>query len=167
MLNFKRITATALAAVMSFSLAAPVLAAENTVNDVTTEDYSVYVAIDPTIVDDDDFVVEPVKINVPKGTDKSVTLGEIVLDELDELGIGYTGSASYISGIQCAAANSFELPASVAAKYPDAAFDSRIMVLPSSASVPNGYLVEKEFTGYSGWMMTLDNETSVADSSLA
>lgn len=155
----RAITAMGLAAAMMLSMCVPAMA-ETTDGDVTAKDYTLSFVADPTVVDSG-FVYAPVNINIPAGTDKDTTLNDLIQAN----GIEVQGSATYVSGIKCAAAKSFALTDTQKAAFPEAAFDTRIMVDPSSDAGKDDYLSEKEFTGYSGWMMTVDNKVSEADAS--
>lgn len=159
-MKMRRLAAMGLAAAMMVSMCVPAMA-DTTDSNVTTKDYTLTFMADPTVVDGG-FVYEPVNYTIPAGTSEDTTLGEL----LQANNVEFQGSTSYISGFPCAAAKTFALSDAQKAAFPDAAFDTRIMVDPASAAGQDGYLSEKEFTGYAGWMMTVDNQTDTPDSTL-
>ncbi|MEF2877106.1 MAG: hypothetical protein U0N90_01665 [Blautia sp.] len=155
-MKMKRVAAFGIGTVMMVSMCVPAMAADGT----TDKAYTLTFMADPTLVSSG-FVYEPVNFTIPAGTPETTTLGEI----LEDNNVPFQGSTSYISGLQCAEAATFSLTDAQKANFPEAAFDTRIMVDPTSDAGKDGWLSEKEFTGYAGWMMYVDNQTSVADSS--
>ena len=156
-MKMKKLTALSMAAAMMVAMGVPAVAATN---GATDQDYTLTFMADPNVVSSG-FVYEPVNYTIPAGTSEDMTLGEI----LEDNGVEFQGSTSYITGMKCADAKGFELSDKQKEKYPVAAFDTRIMVDPASAAGQDEWLSEKESTGYAGWMMYVDNVTSVEDSS--
>ncbi|SES90654.1 hypothetical protein [[Clostridium] polysaccharolyticum] len=132
------------------------LAAETS---TTTEDYELYLMVDPGETANG-FILEPTCITIPAGTDTSRKLGEIICNTLLSrlILVSCTGSYGYISGIRCSEAYNFDVRNySMYSQMPEAAFHTGIVK-------PLGYvtrlLSEYNFTGFSGWMFTINNEMS-------
>lgn len=155
----KRLVSMGLVATMVMSMGLTAMASEVTTadTDVTTQEYDLYFVADPTLVNPSGFSYAPVKYTIPAGTAKTTTL----MDVLDDNGVERLGSSSYISALPCAQAATFALSEAQIESLglKDSAYDAEGIVV-TPAQVKTGYLAEKEFSGYSGWMMTVDNATT-------
>lgn len=148
--------------------------------DVTTQAYDLYFVADPTLVYEADaditnqFVYAPVKYTIPAGTPTSTSIGDVLKDH-----ISFEGAPSYVEGLNWDAAENYELTDAakkelfqIAGNYTeeekealykkvtDAATSSEMV-----ATVKDAVLGERDFTGYSGWMMYLDGQTMGTDKS--
>lgn len=150
--------------------------------DVTDQDYYLYFVADPTLVYEADaditnqFVYAPVKYTIPAGTPTSTTLIDILQENNVEYVVEPQYSTTYITAFKWSAADDFDvkpnLPSlfTIAGEHTEeetqklynmvtaAAQDGQI-----DAGVTKGYLGERNFTGYSGWMMYLDGQTTGTD----
>ena len=156
----KRLVSMGLAATMAMSMGLTAMASEAGNVSAQANTYDVYFVADPTLVDADGFAYEPMKVSV-SASDSNKTFLQIIDSMPTKVDYLPTDATSYISAIKCADADNFTLTtAAVAALGLDGTPYNQegIRVLP--ADVTNGYLAEKEFSGYSGWMFTLDNETT-------
>lgn len=135
--------------------------AEETPVTKTTEDYYFYLMVDPGETAQG-FVLEPTCIKIPAGTDTSKKLGEIICNNLLArlILVSCQGSYGYISGIRCAEAYDYQISDSTYSMYsslPEVAFHEKIVKKMNKLTKVLG---EYNFTGYSGWMFTLNNEMS-------
>lgn len=127
----------------------------------TTEDYYLYLMVDPGETADN-FVLEPTCIEIPAGTDTSKKIGEIICNNLLKrlILISCADTYGYINSIRCSKAYHYDLNASTYSMYdslPEVAFHSGIV---KEMNKYTRLLGEFNFTGYSGWMFTINNEMS-------
>ncbi len=127
----------------------------------TTEDMSLYLMIDPGETTSN-FILEPTCIDIPAGTDINKNLGDIICDELEknDINVDATSSHSYIKSIGCPDAFNYIISKRTYSMYnslPNVAFHNNI-VKPMDAE--SKLLGEYNFTGYSGWMFSINNEMS-------
>jgi len=129
----------------------------------TSEDYYLYLMVDPGETANG-FVLEPTCIEIPAGTRTDKKLGEIISNTLlqNRVLLSCTGEYGYISSIRCPEAYRYKVTASTYSMYsdlPEAAFHSGI-VKPMNWFTK--MLGEFNFTGYSGWMFTVNNAMSTS-----
>lgn len=127
----------------------------------TAQDYYFYLMVDPGETSSN-FVLEPTRIKIPAGTDTSKKIGEIICNNLLArlILVSCSSTYGYISGIRCPEAYKYKISESTYSMYstlPEAAFHEKMV---KKMNKMTKILGEFNFTGYSGWMFTLNNGMS-------
>lgn len=149
-MKLKKIMGFSLTTAMVLGLSVPAFAAEGE----QTSEYTFYYMIDPYLVNEG-FIAEPTNGKMTAEVTDDWTVGEL----LDLQGIQYQGSNTYITGFQCDESG-FDFDKAVNKdNFPAVAFDEDIV----KTNQNDGWLSAYEYTGYSGWMMTINNETQAGE----
>lgn len=124
----------------------------------TEDDSYFYLMVDPGETSNG-FVLEPTCIRIPANTDTSKSIGEIICNNLlmRMILVSCTNSYGYISAIRCPQAADYQISASTYSMYsslPEVAFHSGIV---KPVNRYTKLLGEFNFTGFSGWMFTINN----------
>ncbi|HBN57505.1 MAG TPA: hypothetical protein DD414_12100 [Lachnospiraceae bacterium] len=157
----KRLVSMGLVATMVMSMGLTAMASGT--EKAESSDYTFYFVADPTLVDDG-FAYAPMKITVPKTTADSTTLFDIVKPHI-VCAEKDPGSPTYITEIKSPGVESFSLTATQVNSLGlngSGYNNPQIVITPEDTQYTEpGNLGEREFSGYSGWMMTVDNLTQV------